>query len=292
MKYIVFGGFDYAIPYEMDQNAIFEGIDYFVDNNPELIGKKYLGKEIKHPSTLLKEEKDDIFILIGSVIFKTEIAFQLKDMGFEEEKNFIWAIAFTGDKKCARLWRHIEWSDRKENATNLLMSENGEYSLSRLKVATKMVEWNKYETLIDLGAANERVKEFLPRNINYIPVDYVKYSENTVLCDINKYEFPNTGFIPNKTCIFSIGNIQYCKNWKWYLETISKNCECLILAHDDLPRLNREYRKTHWSRYNALFDHEFIRYMQSLGFIITDSVDFRLKSTCYKFERGAGQCKL
>jgi len=34
-KHIIFGGFDYAVRWEMDQDAVYRGIDYFVDNNPE-----------------------------------------------------------------------------------------------------------------------------------------------------------------------------------------------------------------------------------------------------------------
>lgn len=70
MKHIIFGGFDYAVRYEMDQDAIFHGIDYFLDNDPNLIGTTYLGKEIKSPDALLQENKEDILILIGSIAYR------------------------------------------------------------------------------------------------------------------------------------------------------------------------------------------------------------------------------
>ena len=50
-KHIVFGGFDYAVRWEMDQDAVYTGIDYFVDNNPQLIGTTYLGKAIYGPES-------------------------------------------------------------------------------------------------------------------------------------------------------------------------------------------------------------------------------------------------
>lgn len=82
-KHIIFGGFDYAVRWEMDQDAVYRGIDYFVDNDPELIGTTYMGKPIYSPDKLLEEDKDNILILIGSIIYHLEIEFQLKDMGFE-----------------------------------------------------------------------------------------------------------------------------------------------------------------------------------------------------------------
>lgn len=87
-KHIIFGGFDYAVYWEMNQDAIYRGIDYFVDNDPNLIGTTYLGKTIHSPEKLLQENKDEIIILIGSIIYHTEIEFQLREMGFENETHF------------------------------------------------------------------------------------------------------------------------------------------------------------------------------------------------------------
>lgn len=286
MKYIVFGGFDYAVRYEMDQDALFQGIDYFVDNNPSLINTTYLGKKIKHPVALLEEDKDDILILIGSIVYLTELTFQLLDMGFEKEKHFIWAINFNGSDKCPRLWKHIEWCNGDGNAENLKAAIAGEYSLSRLKTAIRMVDQSRYDTLVDLGAANERIRPFVSKNIKYIPVDYIRCSNETVLCDINKYEFPAIeNLCPEKTCILSIGNIQYCRDWKWYLRKVSETCECFILGHDDFVRVSREYRRTSWTRNSSLFDHEIIIYLLKMGFYLMDAVDFRLRTTIYKFEK-------
>lgn len=285
MKYIIFGGFDYAVRYEMDQDAIFHGIDYFVDNDPALIGTTYLGKEIKNPDALLSENKDDILIMIGSIVYRTELTFQLKDMGFEEEKHFIWGIAFCGDEKCPRLWKHIEWKDRVGNSENLDTIAQGEFSLARLRLAARMINFDFFKTIVDLGAANERLRDFLPVDITYIPVDYIRYSNQTVLCDLNQYEFPLDGYNPETTCILSMGNVGYCENWKWYLDNVAKSCSCFIYGQMDFARITREWRRNHWTRYNALFNHEIIIYMQKSGFRLTDAVDFRLKTTIYKFEK-------
>ena len=104
-KHIIFGGFDYAVRWEMDQDAVYRGIDYFVDNDPELVGTTYMGKPIYSPDKLLEEDKDKILILIGSIVYHLEIEFQLKDMGFEEDIHYKWAIGFCGDDKCPRsMW--------------------------------------------------------------------------------------------------------------------------------------------------------------------------------------------
>lgn len=68
-KHIVFGGFDYAVRWEMDQDAVYKGVDYFVENDPDLIGTTYLGKPVYAPEKLLEEDKNEILILIGSIIY-------------------------------------------------------------------------------------------------------------------------------------------------------------------------------------------------------------------------------
>ncbi len=286
MKHIIFGGFDYAVLYEMNQDAILKGIDYFVDIDEELIGTNYLGKPIKPLSELQKENKNNILILIGSIVHRTELEFLLKKMGFQEGENYIWAIAFNGDRECKRLWKHVEWSDKKENESNLKETEEGEYFKERLKVVANMIEWEKIDTVVDLGAANENLRNFVPDNIQYIPVDYVKYTNDTVVLDFNKYEFPVIEKTEKeKACIVAVGVLGYCSDWKWFLKMMKENADYIILGHDDFARVSREYRRTHWTRYNALFDHEIIRYMQNLGFMLTESVDFRLKTSLFKFEK-------
>lgn len=286
MRHIIFGGFDYAVLYEMDANAILNGIDYFVEQNPKRIGTTYLGKPIKPVEELKKENPDDILILIGSIVYKTELEEVLKNMGFQENRHYKWAIAFNGDEQCGRLWKHIEYLDRGENAISLQETENEEYTYQRLRIAAGMIEWKKIKTVLDLGAANERFRNFVPEDVKYLPVDYVKYTEDTLVMNINKYEFPKMEGNCKKqnTCIIAMGIIQYCEDWKWLLKTMTKTAGCIILGHDDFARLSREYRRTHWGRYNALFDHEIIREMQHLGFQLSQSLDFRLKTSIYKFE--------
>lgn len=287
-KYIVFGGFDYAVRFEMDQDAIFRGIDYFVDNDPALIGGSYLGKQIRAPEVLLREDRDDILILIGSIIHRTELEFQLKDMGFEEDRHFIWAVSFYGDAKCPRLWKHTEWNDSHANANNLATVEKSEYALSRMRVVARFIDFGKIDTAVDLGAANGRIREFIPDNIRYIPVDYIPYSDETVVCDLNKDEFPDSkklGYDPKRTCILCLGFIQYIRNWKIFLRHISENCDNAVVMHYDFARISREYRRLNWTGNTALFHHELILQMLKNGFDLVDAADYRLRDSIYQFRR-------
>ena len=284
-KHIMFGGFDYAVRWEMAQDAVYTGIDYFVDNNPQLIGTTYLGKAIYGPEKLLEEDRENILILIGSIIYHTEIEFQLQDMGFEEDIHYKWAIGFCGDETCPRLWKHTEWKDRQGNAANLQMTESGEYPLERLRITSRLIDFEKTDVIVDFCAANERVRAFLPEDMQYIPVDYIPYSKDTIVCDLHKKEFPTLDIPSERTCALLIASVQYVSDWKWLLQKIAQTCDTFICAHHDFVRINREYRRTQFTNYNAIFNHQIILEMQKLGFVMTAACDSHLKDVIMKFER-------
>lgn len=284
-KHILFGGFDYALRWEMDQDAVFKGIDYFVDNDPELIGTSYLGKPIYGPEKLLQEDRDNLLILIGSIVYHLELEFQLRDMGFEEDVHYKWAIGFCGDETCPRLWKHVEWKDRAENKRNLSYIEEGEDPLNRLRMVSGLIDFSKIDTVADICAANGRIKEFLPENVRYIPVDYIKYSEDTVVCDLNKGEFPALPGLREKTCILLISALSYASDWRWLLRQIAENCSTFICSHHDFVRMNREYRRMQFNNNNAVFNHQIILEMQKLGFKLTEGYDWHLRVVIMKFER-------
>lgn len=287
-KHIIFGGFDYAVYWEMNQDAIYRGIDYFVDNDPNLIGTTYLGKTIHSPEKLLQENKDEIIILIGSIIYHTEIEFQLREMGFENETHFQWGISFAGDEVCPRLWHHIEWKDKEKNKDSLSEIENGEYALTRLQIVAKLIDYNRVSTIIDLCAANGRIKNFLPDTIKYVPVDYIKYSNETIVCDLNKYEFPESIAKPQETCMLLVEAIGYIHDWKWLLNKIASNCDSFICVHNDFARVSREYRRTHYNRNSAIFNHQIILEAQKAGFKLVEAYDYRLRTVILKFEKKKG----
>ena len=284
-KHIIFGGFDYAVRWEMDQDAVYRGIDYFVDNDPELIGTTYMGKPIYSPDKLLEEDKDNILILIGSIIYHLEIEFQLKDMGFEEDVHYKWAIGFCGDDRCPRLWKHTEWKDKSKNSSNLLAVETGDYAQNRLQMVARTIDFEKIETVIDICAANGRIKEFLPHHVRYIPVDYIPYSSETVICDLTKNEFPAVYSDPATTCILLVSALPYAPDWRWLLKEISESCDTFICTHSDFVRMNREHRRTQFNNNNAVFNHQIILEMQKLGFMMVEAHDYHLRTVIMRFEK-------
>lgn len=65
-----------------------EYVSYFIDNNKNKQGNKFMGKMVFHPNKLKKEKKDKIFIVVASM-FYDEISNQLRKLDFIEGIHFL-----------------------------------------------------------------------------------------------------------------------------------------------------------------------------------------------------------
>lgn len=80
------GGFTKC--YDGLEKILDKRIDFLVDKNAEVWGSKVFDITIFPIEKILKYQKEDIFILIFSSVFYSEIADELEKMGFEEGEDF------------------------------------------------------------------------------------------------------------------------------------------------------------------------------------------------------------
>lgn len=258
-KHVIFGGFDYAVKWEMNQDAIYKGIEYFVETDENWIGKTYLGKSI-YGIEKLKEDRENIFVLIGSVVHHTEIELILKELGYQEGVDYEWALGWTGDEQCGPLWYVKEWND-SQNLAGQQAAISGAVSNVKYNVVSKMIP-EKCTTVIDLGAASGMLENYLNKNVTFIPVDYMKIRDDEVICDFNKYEFPDIDEDKKNCCIVMCGIIQAVKDWKWLLRKSGESADTIIISHNDIVRVNRDFRREKLTWNNAVFNHQIILEMQ------------------------------
>lgn len=189
MKYILFGASQYLHTH-IDKNRI-GNYEYIVDNDKSKIGTYYLGKEIKSPDVLLREDKNDIFIVITAYGKLYSIEYELKRKGFIEGVHFEWY-----ERLCNHYPEHIKLIDKKSDnwkrdESNWRKSEPVGVAHERAILVSEMINWENVDSLLDLGAGSEPMRYLLPDHVKYYPVDYQPLTENTIVCDFNKKEFPD-----------------------------------------------------------------------------------------------------
>ncbi|GMX66216.1 hypothetical protein Elgi_54880 [Paenibacillus elgii] len=145
-------------------------VDCFADNN--VAGKK-VSKNILSPQQM-KDEYPNANIVVSSNIFFDEIKLQLVTLGYPEEQILSYKLF---------LPEEVTWKD---------LDGTAEWERMRIRVK-KMSEWidEGVRSVVDYGAGEMYLKTLLPPEVKYFPVDYIRRSEETILCDLNAGNFPN-----------------------------------------------------------------------------------------------------
>ncbi len=129
---------------------------------------------------------------------------------------------FKGLKK--RTWKKIEYFDESWK--------------DRIMQMTKYISPNS--KVIDLGCGKMWTREFLPKGCTYIGADYVKRGEDTIICDFNRYQFPNI----ITDVAFISGCLEYINDYVWFINQVSKYSTSCIISYctlESFPKI--ELRK-------------------------------------------------
>jgi len=142
----------------------------FVDNSAE----KQSGKTIISPKAM-KENYADSNVIISSVIYFEEIKSQLEDFGFRAEQILSYKIFLPEGE--------ITWRDLDKTA-------DWERMKARVKQLSEWIDEN-VRSVVDYGAGEMYLKNLLPQEVKYFPIDYIRRSDETIICDLNSGIFPD-----------------------------------------------------------------------------------------------------
>lgn len=130
----------------------------------------------------------------------------------------------------------------------------------RIKQMAVFIEPNK--KVLDLGCGKMWLKEYMPENCIYIPVDYTSRSADCIVADFNKKEFPNV----TTDVAFISGCLEYVIDYKWFIRCVSQCSNQVIISYctiDEFGDKNTR-KKYHWV--NHLSAQKVIYLFSSLGF--------------------------
>jgi hypothetical protein len=94
-------------------------------------------------------------------------------------------------------------------------------------------------SVMDLGCGKMWLKDYLPDRVKYIPVDYCKRSDETLMADFNKYQFPQVAC----DIMFISGCLEYINDPEWFLKQVTDHCKqkvilsyCLLETYPDIKK--------------------------------------------------------
>lgn len=126
--------------------------------------------------------------------------------------------------------------------------------LDRVEVMVKFID-DTDRKVMDLGAGSMHLKELLSKDVEYYPVDYVKRSSETIVCDFNKNEFPEF----DVDVMVCSGILEYIEQPKQFLDNVTKHCRKIILSYKGKEKFD----------YTMLFSNEIIDFLLLKGFRMT-----------------------
>lgn len=130
------------------------------------------GKTVVTPQAL-KKDYSNAHIVIASIVYYDEIFKDLLDLGIDKKYILSYKVFIPGTV----MWKDLE-------STTVW----GEH-IGRVKA---IAEWipDDVASVADYGEGKLSLKKFLAPNIQYYPIDYIRRSPKTIICDFNNGDFP------------------------------------------------------------------------------------------------------
>lgn len=113
--------------------------------------------------------------------------------------------------KPQKIWKDIEYFD-----------ESWKYRIEFMSTSIK-----PGSSILDLGCGKMWLKDYLPENCTYIPVDYTPRGPDCRIYDFNKYQFPQ---IQVDTAFIS-GCLEYIFDVDWFIDNICLFSNQCILSY-------------------------------------------------------------
>jgi hypothetical protein len=243
-SFVLNGGFHLSSHVPLVSNIGLDGSGVHCSDKGIHYNKKDLGNEIlmvdseKIRKNLIDEFDTEISLKERIIIKIQNILSKKKQLNYKNHSN----------------WKNNEYFDESWKERIYLLS-------TLIKKSDK--------SIVDLGCGKEWLREYLPENIKYIPVDYKKRSEDTMIYDFNKKEFPDI----KADVAFISGTFEYVNDFEWFLTEIKNKFKAIIISYCDTDFYPLEtYRKSlNWV--NHLSREEFIENIYKAEFILTKEID-------------------
>lgn len=164
-----FGGMGARIARWCDEN----GVDYIFADQDAVRKQNIANKQVISPEQLV-ERFSNANIVVASILYYGEILKKLLILGIPRENILSYQVF---------LPPQITWKDL-EHAT-VWGAHTG-----RVKLISEWIPPTVC-SVADYGAGKCSLRQLLPPSVSYYPIDYLKRSEDTIICDFDRDIFPD-----------------------------------------------------------------------------------------------------
>ena len=161
-------------------------------------------------------------------------------------------------EKICQFFKLLAKKAKSENTWTLSMKYKFD---DRIKFMLDMVKEVPYKSVMDLGCGNQDAKKYLSPAVEYIPVNYMNQTPNTIIRDFNKGQFCER----EADLMLGSGILEYIYDPLPFLLNVSKHCRCYFC----LSYVLGEYRKEKAEKWvNSLTRDELLALLDLAGFTL------------------------
>ena len=149
----------------------------------------------------------------------------------------------------------------------------------RIRQMSVFIQPNK--KVLDLGCGKMWLKEYLPSNCLYVPVDYIRRSDDCMVADFNKKEFPGI----TTDIAFISGCLEYVKDYAWFIRRVTECSEEVIISYcttNEFPGKNIR-KQYHWV--NHISAERLVDLFKSEGFELKTQAKTNNKNHLFFFAK-------
>lgn len=146
----------------------------FVYADRDAVEKQALtDKRVVMPEAL-PEEYPDANVIVTSILYYNEIVERLLSIGVVKENILSYRLFMPREVRWKDLEHSMEWGTHEGRVERIV-------GLLPESIAS----------VVDYGEGKGSIRKYLDSSVEYYPVDYVRRSKETILCDFDKDELPN-----------------------------------------------------------------------------------------------------
>ena len=97
----------------------------------------------------------------------------------------------------------------------------------RHTIAIRKLLGDNIHSVIDVGAGSMFLGRLLNPEVRYYPVDYERHSDETLVCDLNAYQFPD---IKADAAVLA-GILEYSNDVDWLFDTLAERVSMIVLSY-------------------------------------------------------------
>lgn len=122
--------------------------------------------------------------------------------------------------------------------------------------------------VVDLGCGSQDMRSRLPPEAIYLPMDLVKWTPDTLACDINAGSLP-TAYIELGDVCFLLGVLEYVYQPDPLFSALGQHAEKIVLSYNAADLSSADRHRNGWV--NAMSVAEVVALVQRHGFQVTST---------------------